>query len=308
MRRLVLSLVVLALAIPATAQMRGGRMGGGSRAAVGVRAAPSRGPIIRTAPNFNGIGLRGNNGFRRRNGFVFRGANRFANRRHFGCGFNNSFAFNSIPNSFCGGFGFSGFGFNNGFGYGGYGLPLYYGDYDNSSNVAYSEHALRYDDSHDREMNELILDLRDQQRELDYMINNMQRQQGQGPIAGNGPQSGYQAPGWPQRGSMLRQQMNNNRPEREQPATALVFKDGRHVDVHNYVIAKGTLTILDGGMRQHFALSQLDIPATQKANEDRGVTFKAPTTTVSLLCNPADPSLSCRPHQSMTEAQRSLTP
>jgi hypothetical protein len=295
MRRLFLSLIVLALTLPATAQMRGGRMGGS------VRVAPSRGPIIRTVPTFNGTGFRGNNGFRGRNGFVFRGSNRFANRRHFGCGFNNSFAFNSIPNSFCGGFGFNnGFGFNSGFGFGGYGLPLYYGDYDSPSNVAYSEHALRYDDSRDREMNDLLLDLRDQQRELDYMINNMQRQQGQ---AGQQQQQGPQ-----QRGSMLRQQMGTARPEREQPATALVFKDGRRVDVHNYVIAKNTLTILDGGMRQHFALSQLDIPATQKANEDRGVTFKAPTTTVSLLCNPADPNLSCRPHQSLNEAQRSLTP
>jgi hypothetical protein len=299
MRRLFLSLIVLALTIPATAQMRGGGVRGS------VRVAPSRGPLIRTVPNFNGIGFRGNNGFRGRNRFVLRGSNRFANRHRFGCGFNNNFAFNSIPNSFCGGFGFNSFGFNGGFGYGGYGLPLFYGDYDSSGNVAYSEHALHYDDSRDREMSELLLDLRDQQRELDYMINNMQRQQHQQNQSG---QSGQQQSGPQPRGSMLRQQMNNNRPEREQPATALIFKDGRHVDVRNYVIAKGTLTILDGGIRQHVPLSQLDVPATQKANEDRGVSFKAPTTTVSLLCNPADPNLSCRPHQSMTEAQRTLTP
>jgi hypothetical protein len=68
------------------------------------------------------------------------------------------------------------------------------------------------------------------------------------------------------------------------------------MDVHNYVMAKGMLTVLDSGMRQHIQLSQIDIPATKKANEDKGVDFKAPTVTVSLMCNPADPDFACRPH------------
>jgi hypothetical protein len=297
MRRLLLSLVVLALTVPATAQMRGARGGG-------ARVASGRGPVITTVrpskfggvSHFNRFGFR-NRGFRHgfRNGFNNCGFGRF--------GFNNGFGF-GFNNGFC-----NGFGFNNGFGFGG-GLPLYYGEYDSGyTGAAYAEHALRYDDSRDREMNELLMDLRDQQRQLDYMINNMQQQQQGG---GQQQQQAYpqqQGPG--QRGSMLRQQMRGSTAANvapNQPATTLVFKDGHRVDVQNYVIAKNTITILDQGRREHIPLAQIDVPATQKANEERGVDFKAPTVRVSLMCNPADANVSCSPHENMTEAQRALTP
>jgi hypothetical protein len=99
----------------------------------------------------------------------------------------------------------------------------------------------------------------------------------------------------------LRQQSQpaaSNAPQ--QPATTLVFKDGHRADIYNYAIAKGTLTVLDNGLRNRIPLSQLDIPATQKANEDRGVTFKVPMASVSLMCNPADPDFECHQHQAQT--------
>jgi hypothetical protein len=290
MRRLFLALIVVSLVLPATAQMRGSRGGGGFSRPAAARAfrgtAPSHG-VIRTVPN----GRVSN----------FNRINRFGFHRRFGCGFNNSFAFNSIPNSFCGGF--SSFGL-------GYGLPAY-GYYDPGyTGAAYAPPTLEYDDTHDRQMNELVLDLRDQQRQLDYLIGSLQgQQQGYAPQQQAPPPQQGPAP----RGSMLRQSRPsgasaNAAPEHQQPATTLVFKDGHRVDVYNYVMAKGTLTVLDTGARQKIALTQLDLPATQKANDDRGVTFKAPVATVSLLCNPANPNISCRLHQEMSEAQRMLTP
>jgi len=296
MRRLILSLTILALTIPAVAQ-RGVRGNVGAAPHRGMMNTVGRGPGIVSGGSFRARGInRHSNGFRN------------FSRHRFGCGFSNTFAFNSIPNSFCGGFGFNS-GFNN---FGGYGSGLYYGSYDsmydNSTGAAYAEHALRYDDSRDREMNELLLDLRDQQRELDYLVNNMRHEQRQdyGPQAQQQSQQGPQA-----RGSMLRQQMRGSTTANtasNQPATALVFKDGRRIDVRNYVMTKNTITVLDGGVRQHFPLTQIDVPATQKANDERGVTFKAPTVSVSLLCNPSDPNVSCRPHTDMNEAQRTLTP
>jgi hypothetical protein len=291
MRRLIFAFVALSLAIPATAQMRSG-VRAGSR----FRMSAGRGPIIRTVPTFNGL-PRGVNRF----GFRHRGFNRFNNC--FGFGF-NSFGFR---NGFCGGFGFnSGFGFGNGFGFGGYGLPYYLGDYETSTGAYNAEHVLRYhEDDRDRQLQDLTAEIRDQQRELDYLVNTLQ-QRPQGPPQYQGPQQApQQGPG--PRGSMLRQQMHPSaaaRPEHEQPATTIIFKDGRRVDVRNYVIAKNTLTILDGGMRQRFQLSQVDLPATQKANDERGVDFKAPTATVSLLCNPADLDISCKQHSSTQETIR----
>jgi hypothetical protein len=278
MRRLLLALTVFSLVLPAAAQ-RGRFVGGtfnGARAGV---IGHGRGPIIRTVPPF-GFGF---------NGFTRFGRHGFRHNR-FGC-----------FNGFCNGFGFGAFG--------GYGLPFYVGDYSYDYNsAAYADHALRYDDSRDREINELLLDLRDQQRQLDYLINNMQREQNQQQYQPAQPQMQQQRPGAaPPRGSLLRQQSAQSASnERPQPATTLIFKDGRRMDVHNYVIAKGTLTVLDGGTRQRIALSQIDIPATQKANEDRGVTFKAPVATVSLLCNSSD--VSCRPHTVQSTAQKTLTP
>ena len=62
-----------------------------------------------------------------------------------------------------------------------------------------------------------------------------------------------------------------------QPATTLIFKDGRPpVQIHNYALTGSTLYALDGESRQEIPLSLLDVPATVAANRAAGVDFALP--------------------------------
>jgi hypothetical protein len=61
-----------------------------------------------------------------------------------------------------------------------------------------------------------------------------------------------------------------------QPTTILIFKDGHKQEVSNYAIVGSNLFDLTPGHRLKIALSDLDLPATQKANDDLGVDFKLP--------------------------------
>jgi len=61
-----------------------------------------------------------------------------------------------------------------------------------------------------------------------------------------------------------------------QPQTVLVFKDGRQVDVENYAIVGGTLFDLSAGHTKKVALAELDLAATVKQNDERGVEFRLP--------------------------------
>ena len=61
-----------------------------------------------------------------------------------------------------------------------------------------------------------------------------------------------------------------------QAPTLLVFKDGRKLEVGNYAIVGQTLFDLTPGHARKIALADLDIEATRRQNEDRGVTFQLP--------------------------------
>ncbi len=61
-----------------------------------------------------------------------------------------------------------------------------------------------------------------------------------------------------------------------QPSTVLVFKDGHKSDVVNYAIVGDTLFDFGDGRTRKILLADLDLPATQKANDDRGVDFQIP--------------------------------
>ena len=63
-----------------------------------------------------------------------------------------------------------------------------------------------------------------------------------------------------------------------QPSTFLVFKDGHQLEVANYAIVSQTLYDLTPGHPRKIALADLDLPATEKQNDDRGVTFQLPPT------------------------------
>jgi hypothetical protein len=62
----------------------------------------------------------------------------------------------------------------------------------------------------------------------------------------------------------------------EQPSTVLIFKDGRRLEISNYAIAGSTLYNLSDGLPRKVALAELDLPATVKQNDDRGVDFQLP--------------------------------
>lgn len=58
--------------------------------------------------------------------------------------------------------------------------------------------------------------------------------------------------------------------------TVLVFKDGHKLEVENYAIVGSSIFDLSQGHRHKIALADLDIPATRKANDERGVVFELP--------------------------------
>ena len=65
-------------------------------------------------------------------------------------------------------------------------------------------------------------------------------------------------------------------PVAAQPATVLIFKDGHKSEVRNYAIVGGTLFDFTDGRSHKILLADLDLPATLKANDDRGVDFQVP--------------------------------
>ncbi len=60
------------------------------------------------------------------------------------------------------------------------------------------------------------------------------------------------------------------------PSTMLVFRDGHQQEVQNYAIVGETIWNFASHRTQKISLSSLDLPATEKANDDRGVTFRLP--------------------------------
>jgi hypothetical protein len=61
-----------------------------------------------------------------------------------------------------------------------------------------------------------------------------------------------------------------------QPSTVLIYKDGHHSDILNYAIVGDTLFDLGAGRARKILLADLDLIATHKANDDRGVDFQIP--------------------------------
>ena len=61
-----------------------------------------------------------------------------------------------------------------------------------------------------------------------------------------------------------------------QPPTLAVFKDGHTVELGNYAIIGSTLFDLTPGHARKIALADLDLEATRKQNDDRGVSFQLP--------------------------------
>ena len=60
------------------------------------------------------------------------------------------------------------------------------------------------------------------------------------------------------------------------PATVLVFRDQHKQEIQNYAIVGQTLWTFGPQRTQKVPLSDLDLPATTKANDERGVDFRVP--------------------------------
>jgi hypothetical protein len=68
----------------------------------------------------------------------------------------------------------------------------------------------------------------------------------------------------------------NPDPEPAQSPTILVFKDGHQIEVDNYAIVNQTLYDLTPGHPRKIALADLDLAATEKQDDDRGIVFQLP--------------------------------
>jgi hypothetical protein len=72
------------------------------------------------------------------------------------------------------------------------------------------------------------------------------------------------------------QSQAGSEPVSDQPSTVLIFKDGHQLEVANYAIVGATLYDLSDGRSRKIQIAQLDLSATVKENDDRGVQFQLP--------------------------------
>lgn len=150
------------------------------------------------------------------------------------------------------------FGFrNNCYGYGcwGYGYAGWYGGID----PWWWDSGSSYDENYERDR-ELANEMNAQNLEEQRMLRQEQE---------DGDQDVYAHP--------PRREQEEPEPEAAAilPGTVLVFRDQHKLEVQNYAIVGQTLWAF-APQHQKIALSELDLAATTKANDDRGVTFRAP--------------------------------
>jgi hypothetical protein len=80
-------------------------------------------------------------------------------------------------------------------------------------------------------------------------------------------------------------------PQPQQPAklqqqpedlpVVLVFLDKRIQEVKNYAVANEMLVVLDGNRRKKYPLADIDLAATMKLNDERGVDFEVPNPVIT---------------------------
>jgi hypothetical protein len=58
----------------------------------------------------------------------------------------------------------------------------------------------------------------------------------------------------------------------------LVFRDRHSEEIQNYAIAGNTLWVFTQERGRKIPIAELDVPATAKANADRGIDFRLPET------------------------------
>jgi len=161
------------------------------------------------------------------------------------------------------GFGFGQFPF---FGAGSFGFPYYgYGGYASDFGDSYDQQELYQQEvaQNARLQTEMQEDQR-QQFELAQQLADQRAADAASRAQAAHPQSPPQ------------QQPVSTPTERESPPTVLVFRDHHQVDIRSYAIAGNTLYEFAPHWTRKISLSELDIPATIAANEERGVQFSVP--------------------------------
>ena len=58
--------------------------------------------------------------------------------------------------------------------------------------------------------------------------------------------------------------------------TVLVFRDRHSEEIENYAIIGKTLWVFTEQRARKIPIAELNVPATTKANEDRGIEFRLP--------------------------------
>ena len=141
--------------------------------------------------------------------------------------------------------------------YGYYGYPAYYGS-DFYSPPDYYPGYDYYGSSYSAPAYSAQNDIAQQQQDIDRLEDEVARLREQRETQ----QQSREAPG----------------PQTESPSepTLLVFRDKHTQEVENYAIVGGTLWIFSEQRATKLPLSWLDLEATTKANDDRGVNFQVP--------------------------------
>src|SRR5579862_198413 len=251
MRRLMpIGALVLFLAVPLWAQHDGGHGGGhvggfaghsgfsGGHFSGGMRSGPAVSRSFSRAPSFSQRNF--SRGPIARRGFGFHG-NGFRGRDH---RFHN--------------FGFR----NNCFGYGCWGgyYPWGYGGIDP---YWWWDTGSSYDEDYERDR-QIANDMNQQSLEQQQMLRQEEADGDQDAYARATP-TPRPAPSDAQPGTPI------------MPDTVLVFRDQHKQQVHNYAIVGQTLWNFAPGRTERIPLAELDLPATTKANDDQGVTFRVPS-------------------------------
>jgi len=93
------------------------------------------------------------------------------------------------------------------------------------------------------------------------------------------------------RSSKLPSEVNRTSNPSELPPTAFIFRDGHREESDNYSIISGVIYArgdywTTGQWSRQIKLTQLDLPATVRANQQQGITFRVPAAPNEVITRP----------------------
>jgi hypothetical protein len=147
--------------------------------------------------------------------------------------------------------------------YGGYYSPFWWNWWDDSSSSApWDDYAAQQSTRQVDELSQQVQDLREQQREQEYR---------QSASAAPAPPP----PSAPRASTPTEAKSNNDM------TTVLVFLDRHIQEVKNYAIANEKVLVFDDHRTKKIPLADIDLAATMKLNDERGVDFEVPNPTAA---------------------------